>query len=59
MNVSTKRKSLVNQSFTRLFSFYTEGGTFAVWQYTQHRQQFVDQLNGLLEQYLMRMSVAA
>ena len=30
-----------------------------VWQYTKHRQQFVDQLNNLLMQYQLRISVAA
>ncbi len=30
-----------------------------VWQYTKHRQQFVDQLNNLLTQYQLHISVAA
>ncbi len=30
-----------------------------VWQYTRHRQQFIDQLNDLLMQYKLQISVAA
>ncbi|MBL7816731.1 MAG: hypothetical protein JNL70_17050 [Saprospiraceae bacterium] len=30
-----------------------------VWQYTKHRQQFIDQLNGLLTHYQLRISVEA
>jgi flagellar biosynthesis chaperone FliJ len=30
-----------------------------VWQYIRHRQQFIDQLNTLLTQYQLQISVAA
>ncbi len=30
-----------------------------VWQYTRHRQQFIDQLNDLLRQYQLQISLAA
>ena len=30
-----------------------------IWQYTKHRQQFIDQLNDLLMQYQLHISVAA
>jgi hypothetical protein len=30
-----------------------------VWQYTRHRQQFIDQLNTLLMQYQLQISVTA
>ena len=37
----------------------THNDKLAVWQYTRHRQQFVDQLNELLGQYQLHISVAA
>ena len=42
-----------------IHSLKTNNDKLGVWQYTQHRQQFVDQLNALLEQYHLRISVAA
>ena len=30
-----------------------------VWQYTRHRQQFIDQLNDLLTQYQLQISATA
>jgi hypothetical protein len=29
-----------------------------IWQYTRHRQQFIDQLNDLLTEYNLRISTA-
>jgi hypothetical protein len=37
----------------------TQEDKLGVWQYTKHRQQFVDQLNNLLMQYQLHISVAA
>ena len=31
----------------------------STWQYTRHRQQFIDQLNELLGQYKLQISVSA
>ncbi len=40
-------------------SLQTNNDKLGVWQYSQHWQQFVDQLNSLLAQYHLRISVAA
>jgi hypothetical protein len=37
----------------------TQNDNLGVWQYTRHRQQFVDQLNSLLVQYQLHISIAA
>ena len=37
----------------------THQDKLSVWQYTRHRQQFIDQLNELLGQYKLQISVSA
>ncbi len=37
----------------------SQNDNLGVWQYTRHRQQFIDQLNTLLTQYQLQVSVAA
>ena len=37
----------------------SQNDNLGVWQYTRHRQQFIDQLNTLLTQYQLQISVAA
>lgn len=37
----------------------THNDKLGIWQYTRHRQQFVDQLSELLKQYQLQISVLA
>ena len=36
----------------------SQNDNLGVWQYTRHRQQFIDQLNSLLMQYQLHISIA-
>ena len=38
---------------------HSHNDKLGIWQYSRHRQQFVDQLNELLQQYQLHISVAA